>query len=150
MRDLVLLVEVNTAAAQEHVGMIERAIRHLKEKTRAMISEFLFVWIPTLVLVQTVHSCASWINAFPNRSEKFGFSPREVVTGLSTDHEQDCKVDTGSYVEASTDATVTNDNTERTRSCVALGPVGNWQGPVICFDVESGKVFHRRTVTQLP
>ena len=101
-------------------------------------------------MIQTVYSCAFWINAFPNRSENFGFSPREIVTGLSTDYERDCKVDIGSYVEASTDTTVTIDNTERTRSCVALGPVGNRQGSVKCFDIESGKVLHRRTVTQLP
>ena len=65
-------------------------------------------------------------------------------------YERDCKIDIGSYVEAGTDATVTNDNTERMRSCVALGPVGNKQGSVKCFDVESGKILHRRTVTQLP
>ena len=52
------------------------------------------------------------------------------MTGLSTGYERDCKIDIGSYVEAGTDATVTNDNTERTRSCVALGPVGNKQGSV--------------------
>ena len=45
---------------------------------------------------------------------------------------------------------MTNDNTERTRSCVALGPVGNRQGSVKCWDIESGKVLYRRTVTQLP
>ena len=97
-----------------------------------------------------MYSCAFWINAFPNRSEKFGFSRREIVTGLSTYYERGCKVDIRSYVEASTYATVTNDNTERTRSCVALGPVGNRQGSVTCFDIESGKVLHHRTVTQLP
>ena len=48
-------------------------------------------------------------------------------------------MDIGSYVEASTDAAVTNDNTERTRSCDGLGPVGNRQGSVKCFDIESGK-----------
>ena len=86
---------------------------------------------------------AFWINAFPNRSENFGFSPRDIMTGLSTDYDRDCKVDIGSYVEASTDATATNDNTERTRSCVALGPVGNRQGSVKCFDIESGKILHQ-------
>ena len=50
-------------------------------------------------------------------------------------------------MEASTDAVVTNDNTERTRSCIALGPVGNRQGSVKCFDIETGKILHRRTVT---
>ena len=123
---------MNTTAAREHVGvgLVERAIRHLKEKVRATTSEFPFMQIPILVLIQTVYSCAFWINVFPNRSESFGFSPREIVTRLSADYKRDCKVDLGSYVEASTDATVTNDNTERTRSCVALGPVGNRQGSV--------------------
>ena len=71
------------------------------------------------------------------------------MTGLSTDYECDCKVDIGSYVETSTDTTVTNNNTARTRSCVALAPIGSRQGSVKCFDIESGKVFHRRTVIQL-
>ena len=112
------------------MGLIERAIRHLKEKVRATTSHFPFVLIPILILIQTVYSCAFWINVFPNRSENFGFSPREIVTGLSMDYERDYKVDIGSHVEASTDTTVTNDNTELTRSCVALGPVGNRQGSV--------------------
>ena len=63
------------------------------------------------------------INAFSNCSENFGFSPREIVAGLSTDYVRDCKVDVGSYVEASTAVPLTNNNTERTRSCVTLGRV---------------------------
>ena len=86
----------------------------------------------------------------PEPVREFLVSPREIVTGLSTDCNRDCKADIESYVEASTNATVTNDNTERTHSCVALGPVGNRQGSVKCWDIESGKVLHRRTVTQLP
>ena len=72
------------------------------------------------------------------------------MAGLSTDYKRDCKVDIRSYVEASMDAVVMNNNTERTRRCVALGPVGNRQGSIKCFDIESGKILHRRTVTQLP
>ena len=45
---------------------------------------------------------------------------------------------------------MTNNNTERKRSCVAVRPVGNRQGSVKCWDIESGKILHRRTVTQLP
>ena len=93
VKDLVPLVEVNTAAAREHVGLIERAMRHLKEKIRATTAEFPFAWIPILVLIQTVYSCAFWIKTFLNRSEIFGFSSRDIVTGLSTDFERDCKVD---------------------------------------------------------
>ena len=42
VKDLVPLVEENTAAALEHVCLIEQAIRHLKEKVRATTSEFPF------------------------------------------------------------------------------------------------------------
>ena len=150
IKGLVPLVEVNTTAAREHPGLIERTIQSVKEKTWATTSEFPFMYIPILVLIHTVYGSPFWINGFPLRSKNFGFSPREIVTGLSTDYKRDCKCDPGSYVEASTDAIVTNDNTERTRSCVAVGPVGNRQGSVKCFDIETGKILHRRTVTQIP
>ena len=100
VKDLVPLMEMNTKAAREHVGLIELKIRYLKEKIRATTSEFSFVWIPILVLIQTVYSCAFRINEFQTRSENFEFSPREIVTGLSTDYERDCKVEVGSHVEA--------------------------------------------------
>ena len=86
VKDLVLLVEVITATAREHIGLIERAIRHLKEKVRATTSEFLFMWIPILVLIQTVYSCAFWVNGFPKCSETFWvLTPRDrdgAVNGL--------------------------------------------------------------------
>jgi len=59
------LVEANTTAAREHVGLIERKIRHIKEKVRATTSEFPFFWIPILILIQTVYGATFWINAFP-------------------------------------------------------------------------------------
>ena len=58
VKDIVPLEEANTASGREHVRLTERAIRHLKEKVRATTSEFPFVWIPILVLIQTVYSCA--------------------------------------------------------------------------------------------
>ena len=72
------------------------------------------------------------------------------MTGLKTDYARDCKVDPGSYVEASVDAIVTNDNSERTTSCVALGPAGNRQGSIKCFSIETGRILYRRTVTAVP
>ena len=76
MKEFAPLVEINTTAAREHVGYVERKILHLKEKTRAVTSDFPFKWIPSLVLIHTVYSCAFWINALPNRSDNFGFPPR--------------------------------------------------------------------------
>ena len=85
IKELVPLVEVNVMTAREHVGLIERKIKHIKEKVRANTSEFPFFWMPILVLINTVYDGAFWINVFQIRSKKFGFSSREIVTGLSTD-----------------------------------------------------------------
>ena len=48
------------------------------------------------------------------------------------------------------DAIVTNDNTPHTHSCILLGPSGNQQGSVKCFDLETGKVVVRITINQIP
>ena len=69
VKDLIPLVEVNTAAAREHVAVIEQKIRHVKERVRSTTSEFPFQWIPILILVHIVYFCVFWINAFPNWSE---------------------------------------------------------------------------------
>ena len=78
------LVEVNTTAAREHVGLIERKIRHIKEKVRATTCQFPFVWIPILVLIHTVYGCVFWLNAFPNRSENYWFSVGGGLKDLDT------------------------------------------------------------------
>ena len=48
------------------------------------------------------------------------------------------------------DEDVTNFMTGRTHPCIYLGPSANWQGSKICFDLETGKVVLRRTITRLP
>ena len=56
------------------------------------------------------------------------------------------------YVEASTDAVVTNDNTEQMRSCVAFWAVGNRQGsviPVSTPDVTNAKTLYGPSVPGL-
>ena len=43
VKGLVPLLEANTATTQERMGLIETAIRHLKEKVRAATSKFPFM-----------------------------------------------------------------------------------------------------------
>ena len=66
------------------------------------------------------------------------------------DYHKDCRADLGGYVEASTDKVVTNDNTPRTHACIALGPSGNRQGSLKCFDLKTGKLVVRRIAEQIP
>ena len=43
-------LQINTTAAREHVGEIEREIRQVKERTRCTTSDFPFEHIPTMSL----------------------------------------------------------------------------------------------------
>ena len=63
---------------------------------------------------------------------------------------KDAKAMFGSYVEASRDDKITNDMKSRTDPCLALGPSGNLQGSVKCFDLKTGRILIRRTVTSMP
>ena len=86
MKELVGLLEVNTAAAREHVAEIERRIRVVKKRTRCDTSLFPFPLIPQLVIVHIVCNVIMWLNAFPPKNGiTGGFSTRELVTGRTLD-----------------------------------------------------------------
>ena len=53
-------------------------------------------------------------------------------------------------MEARPDKIITNNNTHRTHSCIALGLSGNRQGALKCFDLETGKMVIRRVADQVP
>jgi hypothetical protein len=72
-----------------------------------------------MVLIYTLYNVSLLMNVFPIRSGTTGeFSPRELVTGLSVNFLKHCGFDVGAYVDASTDAIITNDNSDRTHACI--------------------------------
>ena len=126
-------------AARSHVAEIERVLCQVKEHVRCTSSEFPVQFIPTMVLIYTVYNVCLCLNAFLLRSGiTGGFSPRELVIGLTVNFTKHCTVDVGTYVEASTDAIITNGNNDRTHACIALGPYGNRQGSINFFDLDMG------------
>ena len=78
------------------------------------------------------------------------YSPREFVTGKKLDLKKDCRVPFGSYVKASVDAVITNGMSYHTHACIVLGPSGNLQGSIKCFDLLTGQVIRWRRFKTLP
>ena len=136
-------VEVNTTAEREHVGEIERAIRFVKERLRCVVSTLRdagFRYYHHMVIIHGgVYFVVTMINGLPAPKKILGvMSPREIVTGRKLDFKKDCRAPFGAYIEASVDADVTNDMSPRARGSLSLGPAGNLQGSLKCFDLDTG------------
>jgi hypothetical protein len=79
-------VALNTTAAQEHVGEIERKIRVIKERTRGMCNTLPYKKLPKMMVIELLHFCVMWMNSLPVKSgisEKW--SPRELVSRTKLD-----------------------------------------------------------------
>ncbi len=62
--DLLPNVAINTMAAREHVREIERKIRVIKERARGIINTLLYLQLPRLMIIEVMHFCVMWMNAF--------------------------------------------------------------------------------------
>jgi hypothetical protein len=129
LRDKLPNVILNTTAAWEHVGEIERKIWVVKERARSTISILLYKLLPKLVIIKLMHFCVMWMNSFPVKlgiPEKW--SPREIVSRHKLDAKMHCKVPFGAYCEVHVNPDITNTMEPRTRWGICLRPTGNMQG----------------------
>ena len=58
-------VILNTPAASEHVGDIERRIRVIKERCRGILCTLPYTHFPEIMLVHLLHHVVMWLNNFP-------------------------------------------------------------------------------------
>ena len=123
MRDERIVLE--TSGPGQHVPVVKRKIKTVKERVRAHGSNLPFV-MTKLLLTMCVLFCVSRINLQPSRMSG---SPIEQLTGMKIDAARDLRVQFGDYVHA----TVRNTDIllqSRTQGCIALFPMGNWTGSV--------------------
>jgi len=150
VKDKMPSLEVNTTAAREHVGEIERGIRLVKERCRGVRAIMPFQQIPKSFVIHLVYFCVMWLNSFPAKqgiSKKL--SPREIVIKISLIFERHARGLFGAYDEANEDAVITNTNRGRTFPGILLGPTGNIQGTQKVFDVVTGAIKKCRTIRNM-
>ena len=108
-----------------------------------------FQYLHNQIVKRLVYFFIMMVNAVPAaKGISDRFAPCEIVTGrrLNFKHLQAAF---GEYIEESVDAEVATDMKGCTHACISLGTSGNWQGSQVCFDLETGKVVFRRTITRL-
>jgi hypothetical protein len=144
-------LNLNTTAASEHVPDVERQIRVIKERSRAIRSTLPFKSIPGRIIIELVYYAAFWINEFPPSSGVSAFySPRTIMTGTALDFAKHCKLPFGAYAEAHEEYPQTNTMAPRTLGVICLGPTGNFQGSYKMMCHQTGRKLTRKQFQELP
>ena len=112
---------LNLASANKHVPEIERKIRVIMERVRAVRYSVPCNALPALVTIHSVLFVTKQLNLFPVKGGISGWSPRQIMTGEVV-HYKYCSIPFGCYCQISEEGTPRNSMLARTRGAIALGP----------------------------
>ena len=139
---------LNATSRDEHVGDVERFIRTIKERMRAIYNTLPFQKVPTRLIAEMGKASVFWLNSLP---QKNGFhselSPQTIVTGQTLDFKRHCRFQFGQYVQ--THEEHNNSMSPRTVGALALRPSGNAQGSFYFMSLSTGRVLNRLQGTPL-
>ena len=144
-------VIVNTPAASEHVGDIERRIRVIKERSRGIICTLPYTPFPQIMLVHLLHYAVMWLNNFPVKTGVSDrYSPCEIILCHKLNFKNHCRAPFGSYCEVHEKNSPTISTKSHGLPAICLGPTGNIQGTYSFLNLSTGLVLKRRRFTELP
>ena len=118
---------LNLAASSEHVGLIERNIHFLKEKTCLICHSLPFEHVPALMLIRMVLHTVQFMNSFPRNGGLKQYPPSAIMTGAKL-HMSQLQLKFGSYCQVAEDVTPRNSLAARTRGAISMGSSGNLSG----------------------
>ena len=104
-------ISLNVASRNEHVPEVERYIRTVKERVRAIACTLPFQMYPPRLIAEMVYSAVFWLNTFPHKDGIHAtISPRTLITN------KHCKLSFGTYVQVHEEG----DSTLRPRTSGAI------------------------------
>ncbi len=118
---------LDLAAASQHVDLIERNIRFLKEKTWLIHHSLPFERIPALMLVHMVLHSVQFMNSFPQKGGLKHYPPSAIMTGAQL-HMRQLQLKFESYCQVAEDVTPCNSLAASTHGAISMGPSGNLSG----------------------
>jgi hypothetical protein len=141
---------LNLAAASEHVGLIERIIRFLKEKTRSIHHSLPFQRVPALMLIRMVLHSVQFMNSFPWKGGLKHYPPSAIMTGAKL-HMSQLQLKFESYCQIAEDVTPRNSLAAHTlRKAISMGPSGNLSGGQRFLALDTGNLIVRNCWKELP
>ena len=139
---------LDATAGSSAVADVERKIRTVKERMRAVICTLPFKLC--IVLEDwLLQSSLYYLSFQPTVNSRDGRSPREQLLGTILDAKTDLRFGFGDYVQTWDDDT-DNSMKERTQAAIALMPVGNSTGSWWFLLLKTGKAVRRNHAERLP
>jgi hypothetical protein len=142
-------ITLNKCSREEHVPVVERRIRTLKERCRCIQNTLPFKKLPGMLVVQMVSTCNFWLNIYPPKDGiSRSINPRELITGIKIDYNKHIRAEFGEYVQVHEE----HDNSMQTRTtgAIATKPTGNTQGGHWFYSLTTGRMLDRKHWTALP
>jgi hypothetical protein len=142
-------IGLNETGRDQHVPQVERFIRTVKKRTRAMYNMLPFKKMPTVMIMGMVKVFVFWLNEFPYKggvAEEL--SPRSIVVGQGIDDLKHCKYEFGEYAQVHEEHD--SSMTPRTTGALVLRPTGNSQSNWLSMSLTTGRVLKRTHATKLP
>ena len=105
----------------QHVPEIERAIRTMKERIRALWHAMVYQSIPKVMVIYLVYRQIKWLNSFPPKGGISAYcGPRTIMGATPIDYETHCKFQFGDYVQVECISNPTNTMEERTKDAICI------------------------------
>ena len=141
---------INPAGAGDHVPIVERKIRTIKERVRAYLQSIPYTLMFSL-LRYLVEFCVIMINLLPDQQREDPTSPQESFTGLKVDYAKQLRISFGDYAECKNpNRKPINGPKPRSDPCIALLPMLNQQGSYLFFDLGTRRTVIRSKWVELP
>jgi len=140
---------INPSGPGQHVPVVERKIRVVKERVRATLQSIPYQLMFSL-LRYLVEYVTLMLNFEPNSTREDPTSPYELFRGLKVDYKRQLRISFGDYAECHNPHITSNTVRRRTDPCLALLPTLNAQGSHLFYNLDTRSTCIRDTWEQLP
>jgi hypothetical protein len=142
---------LNVSAANEHQPDVERKIRVLKERVRALRASLPYTKLPPVMLVHMILHVTKMLNNFPTKSGfAIGYSPRMLMTGEPLNYKKHLALGFGDYCQVHENDEPRNSQAPRTQGAICIGTTSSLQGTYRFLNLRTGKKITRFGWTLLP
>ena len=140
--------KMHTCAKDEHIHVIERSTRTVKERSRSTCHSLPYKRYPRMMVISLIENVSKWLNAFPTENGICDtMSPSMIVLGKTNPDMKYKRISFGSYAILYTGT----DNTMKQRGVPAIAlNESNEQGGHYFMSLYSGKKLHGYEWTELP